>query len=69
MPDLHKAMTEEDVKKIFWCAKAAKYLEEQGWEFQQAFEYAEILHYDYVVLGGQECDPVETVQEDMAYWD
>ena len=70
MSDLHKAMTESDVKKIQWCAAIALRLSEHfDWEFHEAYEYAEVLHFDYVEIPDDyEADPLEVLQEDMTYW-
>ncbi|UZS00878.1 hypothetical protein [Pseudomonas phage vB_PsaM_M1] len=70
MTELHKVMTKEDIKKIQWCAKLALNLsEDHGWEFHQAYEYAEVLHFDYVELAEDwDADPIEVLQEDMTYW-
>jgi hypothetical protein len=70
MSDLHKALTKDDVKKIQWCTQIAIYLSEEcDWDFHEAYEYAEVLHCDYVELSDDyEADPIETLKEDMTYW-
>lgn len=68
MQELHKKMTTEDLSRIMWCAKLALHLEGQGWTFLQGWEYAEVLHFDYVELGDWDVDPIEALEEDMTYW-
>lgn len=68
MADIHKKMTTEDVKKMQWCAKIALYLEQHSWTFHEGYELGENLYYDYVECGDPECDPIETLKEEMTYW-
>lgn len=68
MRGLHKKMTAEDVKKMQWCAKIAFYLEQYGWTFHEGYELGENLHYYYAECGDLECDPIETLKEEMTYW-
>lgn len=68
MTVLHKAMTKEDVEKFQWCAKISDHLVSNGWEFEDAYELAEVLHYDNVELTRKYCDPIEVLEEEMTYW-
>lgn len=68
MSDLHKAITDKDIEKIQWCATIALYLKDKGWEFHEAYDLAEVLHYEYVELTGDECYPITTLEEEMTYW-
>lgn len=67
---MNKMMTVEDVDKYMWCATIAlKLSNDYNWIFNDAWEYAETLHYDYVECGDKDADAIEVLEEDMTYWD
>lgn len=67
---MNKMTTVEDVEKYMWCAKIAlKLSNDYNWIFNDAWEYAETLHYDYVECGDKDADAIEALEEDMTYWD
>lgn len=71
MTDLHKALNAKDIAKIKWCATIAMYLQKSDWTFEQGYELAETLHYDYVEMlddGEEFPDPIEALLEEMTYW-
>lgn len=68
MTDLPMKMTQLDVKKFQWCAKIALHLTHYDWLFCDAYEYAEVLHYDYIELSGEYQDPMEVLEEEMTYY-